>query len=110
MTTTGRHKTGSGSSPEIWVLCGSARFQAEISRVDAELAAAGRIAFSYGGFGHSSPDVLRRLSDVHREKIRLATNVFVVNVDGYIGGDTRREIEYARELGRQIVYLVPPPL
>lgn len=54
-----------------------------------------------------------RLDDLHLRKIDLADNVFVVNPatpehpDGYIGESTRREIEYATQLGKPVTYLEP---
>ena len=41
----------------------------------------------------------------HFEKIKLSDSIFVVNVDNYIGESTKKEIEYAKELGKDIFYL-----
>lgn len=38
-------------------------------------------------------------------KIGLADLVYVINVDGYIGEHTRKEIEYAEKIGKEIKYL-----
>ena len=46
------------------------------------------------------------LDDLHLRKIDLADRVHVINVDGYIGESTRREIEYAEKLGKPVTYLV----
>lgn len=40
------------------------------------------------------------------QKIRIADIIFVVNKDGYIGDHTAREVEFAKELGKEIQYLV----
>lgn len=40
-----------------------------------------------------------------RIKIDLSDAIFVVNVGGYIGKSTEAEIEYAREKGKEILYL-----
>lgn len=45
------------------------------------------------------------LSELHRAKIDLSDAIFVVNVDGYIGESTRGEIEYAKQIGKEIIYL-----
>jgi hypothetical protein len=42
---------------------------------------------------------------MHLRKIDLADEVFVVNVGGYIGTSTRREIEYAGKTGKVVRYL-----
>lgn len=45
------------------------------------------------------------LDDMHKRKIDMADEIFVINVGGYIGDSTRSEIEYARMHGKQIRYL-----
>ena len=42
---------------------------------------------------------------VHLRKIDLADSVFVLNVGGYIGDSTRKEIEYAESKNKPIGYL-----
>lgn len=44
------------------------------------------------------------LDKMHKERIKLADAILVVNVDGYIGDSTRKEIEYAKSLGKEILY------
>jgi hypothetical protein len=38
----------------------------------------------------------------------LADEIFVINVDGYIGESTRSEIDYAHQTGKAVHYLVKP--
>ena len=45
------------------------------------------------------------LGDIHKAKIDLSHAIFVVNVGGYIGDAVRKEIEYAKELGKEIFFL-----
>jgi len=51
------------------------------------------------------PGVKEMLDRMHLAKIDMADGIFVVNVDGYIGESTRREIEYAKEHGKTIEFL-----
>ena len=44
------------------------------------------------------------LDEMHKEKIKLSDAILVVNVDGYIGSSTRSEIEFAKELNKEIIY------
>jgi nucleoside 2-deoxyribosyltransferase len=46
-----------------------------------------------------------RLDELHLRKIDLADEVLVLNVDGYIGESTRREIDYAVAHGKPVRYL-----
>ena len=45
------------------------------------------------------------LADMHKRKIDMADAIYVINVGGYIGSSTRSEIEYARRMGKEILYL-----
>ena len=35
----------------------------------------------------------------------MSDEIFVINVDGYIGDSTKSEIEYAKKTGKKIKYL-----
>jgi hypothetical protein len=48
------------------------------------------------------------LDDLHFRKIDLADEVFILNVAGYIGESTARELAYAESLGKPIRYLEDP--
>lgn len=45
------------------------------------------------------------LDTMHRQRIYLSDEVFIINVDNYIGKSTKKEIEYAQSLGKKITYL-----
>ena len=71
----------------------------------------GCIVISVGLFGHSGdeevwkPGTKEMLDDMHLRKIDMADEIFVINVGGYIGESTRREIVYAEKTGKKINYL-----
>jgi hypothetical protein len=44
------------------------------------------------------------LDKMHKERIKLADAILVVNVGGYIGNSTYNEIEYAKSLNKEILY------
>lgn len=44
------------------------------------------------------------LEDIGYCKIDFADEVYVVNVDGYIGSSTSKEIDYAKSIGKPIRY------
>jgi hypothetical protein len=46
--------------------------------------------------------------DIHLQKIDLADEIFVINKGGYIGSSTRNEIEYARKVGKPVLFPVAP--
>ena len=49
----------------------------------------------------------QKLNLMHRQKIDMSDEIFVINKDGYIGESTRAEIEYAKRKGKKISYLSP---
>ena len=45
------------------------------------------------------------LGRLHKQRIEMSDSIFVVNVGGYIGNGTKSEIEYAKNLNKDIIYL-----
>lgn len=45
------------------------------------------------------------LDDIHKRKIDIVDEVYVVNIGGYIGTSTRSEIECAVKKGKPVRYL-----
>ena len=54
------------------------------------------------------PELKQRLDDLHKRKIDIADEVFIINPGGYIGASTRSEIEYAKWYEKPITYMVDP--
>ena len=44
------------------------------------------------------------LDEMHKEKIKISDAILVVNVNNYIGSSTKSEIEFAKSLGKEIIY------
>ena len=97
---------------KIITLCGSTRFRDEFIAEQKRLTLEGNIIISVGLFGHAgdnqvwSEDTKMMLDDMHKRKIDLSDEIFVINVSGYIGSSTRSEIEYAIKTGKVVKYLV----
>ena len=102
---------------KVITLCGSTRFKDAFLETQKRLTLEGNIVISVGLFGHSgdkvwegmSEDTLTKtkemLDDMHKRKIDMADEIFVINVGGYIGSSTRSEIEYAIATGKAVRYL-----
>ena len=45
------------------------------------------------------------LDELQMSKIEKADGIFVINVNGYIGYSTRKEIEFAKSRNKEILYL-----
>jgi hypothetical protein len=97
---------------KVITLCGSTKFKDEFIEAQKRLTLEGNIVISVGLFGHSGDNevfaegVKEMLDDMHFRKIDMADEIFVVNVDGYIGSSTKREIDYAAANKKIIRYLV----
>lgn len=46
------------------------------------------------------------LGNLHKCMIDMSDEIYVINVNGYIGNSTKSEIEYARENGKKIHYYI----
>lgn len=103
---------------KVITLCGSTRFKEAFMEAQKRLSLEGNIVISVGLFGHSgddevweglSEDTLTKtkemLDDMHKRKIDMADEIYVINVGGYIGSSTRSEIEYAKKTGKTVRYL-----
>ena len=106
-----------GGYPVV-TLCGSTRFQDAFYEAQKRLTLEGKIVISVGLFGHSGDTEVwenmeegtltatkRMLDDMHKRKIDMADEIYVINVGGYIGESTRSEIEYAKAAGKTVRYL-----
>jgi dienelactone hydrolase len=96
----------------VITLCGSTKFKDEFARVNRELTLQGYIIISVACYGHAGDDFddsqKEMLDDIHKRKIDMADGIFVINVDNYIGKSTQSEIDYAKEHGKFVKYLIDP--
>lgn len=89
----------------IIAISGSYKFKKEMIDVYQRLTDAGHIVLlpAIGCSKHEQSWYL----NLHFKKIEMADIVFVVNIGGYIGEATSKEIEKAFELGKIVTYLEP---
>ena len=99
---------------KVITLCGSTRFKDAFMETQKRLTLEGNIVISVGLFGHSGDEEVwtegtkEMLDDMHKRKIDMADEIYVINVGGYIGYSTRSEIEYATAKGMPVRYLEEP--
>ena len=103
---------------KVITLCGSTKFKDEFLKAQKDLSLKGNIVISVGLFGHSGDSEVwenmdegtltktkEMLDDMHKRKIDMSDEIFVINVNGYIGDSTKSEIEYAIKTGKKVNYL-----
>ena len=95
---------------KIITVCGSLRFVKEMMEITEKMELQGNCMLVpiYNPSRPSKDDFTGEealmLDKMHKERIKLADAILVVNVDGYIGTSTRKEIEFARVLNKEIIY------
>ena len=103
---------------KVITLCGSTRFREQFAKAQKDLTLQGYIVISVGLYGHAGDQEVwenmdegtltktkEMLDDMHKRKIDMADEIFVINVNGYIGESTKSEIKYAKETGKLVNYL-----
>lgn len=110
-----RVQTETSDAAKVITLCGSTKFKDAINAENFRLTVAGNVVISLGLFGHTDlpdynwdtdvTDLKTSLDKLHFQKIRMADEVHVVDVGGYYGESTAREIAYARSLGKPVTFM-----
>jgi len=103
------------SKPRVICLCGSTKFIEQFAIMAWELEKGGAITLGCHLLPHwycPVPDhgaewagMKEHFDELHKRKIDLADEVFVLNVGGYIGESTQSEIAYAEAHGKPVKYL-----
>ena len=89
-------------------LCGSLRFKKEMMLVAEKMSLDGNCVltpvYPVSDNIKRSKEQLIKLKEAHFKRIEFSDGILVVNVNNYIGESTKLEIEYAKKLGKQIMY------
>lgn len=98
--------------PVMVCLCGSTRFKEAYQQAQLEETLAGKIVLTVGLLGHHegldmNGPVKAMLDELHLRKIDVAQEVLFLNVGGYLGESSRRELIYARHRRKVIRSLEP---
>ena len=94
---------------KIITVCGSYKFKKEMLEITEKLALQGNcmltpIELSKPNKEAYTEKEAEMLDKMHKEKIKLSDAILVVNVNDYIGHSTKTEIEYAKLLGKEVLY------
>ena len=93
---------------KIITLCGSLKFKHEMMIVAEKMALEGNCILTpvYPVLENyeRTDEQLMKLKEEHFKRIELSNSILVVNVNNYVGNSTKLEIEYAKKLGKEIIY------
>lgn len=92
---------------KVVTICGSMKFKDKMMEVARDLEIKNKYVviqcvYSNDKFNEEEQVLL---ADLHYKKIDISDAIYVVNVDGYIGTSTKKEIEYAKSLNKEIFSL-----
>ena len=93
---------------KIITLCGSLEFQKEMMKVAEKVALDGYCVLTpvYPVLENMerTEEQLIKLKEAHFKRIELSDAILVVDINNYIGNSTNLEIDYAKKLGKEIIY------
>lgn len=93
---------------KIITLCGSLKFQKEMMIVAEKMALDGNCiltpVFPILEEVEKTEEQITKLKEAHFKRIEISDAILVVNINNYIGKSTNLEIEYAKTLGKEILY------
>jgi len=97
----------------VITLCGSTLFKVEFIREAQRLGEEGWLVISLTTFTHAdelatTDETKAMLDAVHMQKIMMSDAIQVINVNGYIGDSTRREIAFAALQDKRIFFCEEP--
>jgi hypothetical protein len=106
----------------IITLCGSTRFPEAFDLANMHLTMQDHVVISVGMKGHADDPpgsrflcsdgdertvAKQRLDELHFEKIDMSEAIYVINVAGYVGNSTKREIWHAKSAGKKVMWMFP---
>lgn len=92
---------------KVVTLCGSMKFAKQMQEIAMELEIkCGHCVLTPVGdkIGQLSKIEIQKLAQAHFKKIEMSDAVYIVNIDGYIGESVSKELHYAKEHNKEIIY------
>ncbi len=95
---------------KVITMCGSLKFESEFKHWSEKLELDGNCVLSiiYPTIPDKdayTPEQHEILDIMHKKRIDMSDAIFVINKNGYIGGSTKAEIEYAKEKNKEILFM-----
>lgn len=94
---------------KVVTMCGSMKFNDQMKLIARKLEAKNGwavIQCVYSQKRDKMDDIqeMHNMENAQYKKIELCDAIYVVNINGYIGEATKRAINYAKKLGKEIIF------
>ena len=93
---------------KTYTICGSMRYEKEMKKIAYQLET--QKGYNVLQCTYSMDNIIPKQDEInciesaHYLKIDLSDGIYVVNIDSYIGTSVQKEIAYAKERGKEIIY------
>ena len=103
-----KHKFCEDENLKTIALCGSMKFENEMKRIAFILETKYNMCVLQCVYNEDKSeldeDEIIALNSAHFRKIELADAVYIVNINGYIGEQVKKEIALAENLGKEVIF------
>ena len=93
---------------KIVTVCGSMKFESEMKKVALILETKYDMCVLQCVYNEDKlelrEDEIIALNRAHLKKIELSDAIYVVNLQGYIGEQVKKEIAFAKNLGKEVIF------
>lgn len=94
---------------KVITICGSLKYQKEMMEIAERMELEGNCVLTViyptkKDKDDYTEEEFKMFDKMHKEKIKISDAILVVNVNNYIGKGTQSEIDFARDLGKEIIY------
>ncbi|AIN93401.1 hypothetical protein [Treponema putidum] len=93
---------------EVVTICGSMRFANEMKKIALLLEKTHHMSVLQCVYNEEeiklSDEEIKKLNEAHYRKIQISDAIYVVNLNGYIGEQVKREIAFAEKIGKKVIF------
>lgn len=91
---------------KTYTICGSMKFTKQMKEIAKRLEKDFTIlqCVYVDDISKLTKESILKLQEDHYNKIDMSDGIYVVNIDGYIGESVKKEIEYAKNNNKEIIY------
>lgn len=89
-------------------ICGSMKFENEMKKIAFGLETKHNMCVLQCVYNEEKPELseneIAALNSAHFKKIEFSDAIYVVNLNGYIGEQVKKEIDFAKSLGKEVIF------